>query len=414
MKIRDFGSWRRGAGLAQAAVFLCLPFVRVGGESALRLDVPRGLLQAFGASFAIGESFVVLAAVLFLTFAFLLATLTLGRVWCGWSCPQTVLTLLTSWVVKEKRARKRPLRRLLGFLWVALVSAVVSEGFLFYFVPPGEFYGRLLGGQLGLVLSGSFAVLFALHFLDLAFLRQTFCATVCPYAKLQGVLLDRESLVVAYDRARSADCVDCGACVRVCPTGIDIRNGLQMQCIACAACIDACEPVMRKLGRKGDLVGYFLGDPLTSAAEGGGPRQGFLRPAALALSAATLLSAALLATVVIRRGALDMLVRPESQFLPRRLEDGRILNAFSVDVENRTRDPLRVALAMEGGPLEVVLRPDQVELAPGERRHLRVLVRAGEAPPGESRARLLGSAYRGDRLLGQESSEIRFVAPGGP
>ena len=120
---------------------------------------------------------------------------------------------------------------------------------------------RLAGGRLGPVLSSSWAALGAGLFVDLAWVRQVFCATVCPYAKLQGVLLDGGSLVVAYDRARAADCVDCGACVRVCPTGIDIRDGLQVQCIACAACVDACAPVMARLRRAPGLVGYFLGEP---------------------------------------------------------------------------------------------------------------------------------------------------------
>ena len=185
------GRWRRVAGVVQAALALGLPFVRVGGESALRLDIPAGRLHAFGASFAVEEGFVVLAGTLVATFALLLGTLVLGRAWCGWSCPQTVLSDLTSWVVREERACPRRWRRPLGFAAAAAVSVLFSAAVLWYFVPPLEFLARLRAGQLGPVLAVSWAVLSGILFADLGFLRQVFCATACPYARLQGVLLDR-------------------------------------------------------------------------------------------------------------------------------------------------------------------------------------------------------------------------------
>jgi len=186
---------------------------------------------------------VVLAAVLFLTALFLLITLVYGRVWCGWSCPQTILGELTRLAPRRAAgppARKPPragaLREAGRLALVALLSALVAASLLWYFVSPYEFLRRLAAGTLGPVLSGAWLVLGAILLADLGFVGATFCATVCPYAKLQGVLFDRLTLVVAYDARRAADCVDCGACVRVCPTGIDIRHGLQMECIACGAC----------------------------------------------------------------------------------------------------------------------------------------------------------------------------------
>jgi cytochrome c oxidase accessory protein FixG len=407
-----YGAWRRAAGAAQAALFLGLPFLKVGGESALRLDLPGGRLHAFGASFAIEEAFVVLLAALAATFAFLLGTLVLGRGWCGWSCPQTVLSDLTSWVVREARARPRRWRRALGYGAVAAVSGVFSAGILWYFVAPPEFLARLATGRLGPVLSVGWAVLFAALFADQAFVRQTFCATVCPYARLQGVLLDRHSLVVAYDRRRSADCIDCGACVRVCPTGIDIRDGLQMECIACAACIDACQPIMRRLGRAPDLVGYFLGEASAPAAPA---RRRLLRPAVLGLALATLLPAAALWALVARRSPLELEAHAENAFAARRGADGAVVNAFEVELENRTRERLQIRLELWGAPAQLLrLRPDRVDLGPGERRHLRVLASAHGLPPGRSRARLVGEARQGDRLLGRPAAEVSLVAPEAP
>jgi cytochrome c oxidase accessory protein FixG len=405
MRIGKFHRWRRIAGAAQALCVLGLPFVRVAGESALRLDVPAGRLHAFGASFAIDEAFVLLAATLALTAGFLLVTLLLGRVWCGWACPQTVLGDLTRWVVPEVRARPRPWRRPLGFLAVAVVSAVVSANLLWYFVPPADFFGRLLAGTLGPILAGSWWALFATLFLDLAFLRATFCATACPYAKLQGVLFDRATLVVAYDVGRDADCVDCGACVRVCPTGIDIRDGLQMECIACAECIDACTPVMAKLRRAPDLVGYFHGEPGRPARP--------LRPAVLALGAATIASLALLVGVVATRALLDLSVVPELAFAPRRAPDGAAVNAFSVALENHARGDVLVALSLDAPGATATLRPDAVPLAGGERRQVRLLASVRGLPAGRSVAVLAAEARRGAEVVARNRERVPLVVPGG-
>jgi polyferredoxin len=390
-----FHGWRRLAGAAQAAVMLGLPFARVGGESALRLDVPAGRLHAFGASYAIDEAFVVLAGTLLATVAFLLVTLLFGRAWCGWTCPQTVLGDLTA-------ARSRPARIALS----ALVSAAVSASILWWFVSPYDFFRRLEAGTLGPVLAGSWAALFAVLFVDLTLVRARFCATVCPYAKLQGVLFDRSTLVVAYDARRAADCVDCGACVRVCPTGIDIRRGLQVECIACAECIDACAPIMAKLGRAPDLVGYFHGEP------GGKARP--LRPGAIALGAGTLAAAALLAAVVLTRADLDLSALPEFGFAPRRTPEGKAVNAYSVALENHARAPVTVGLALRAPGAEVVVRPERVSLGPGERRQVHVVATAAGLGPGRVQGELLADVTRGGALVERRRQRVAVVVPEAP
>jgi cytochrome c oxidase accessory protein FixG len=406
MTIGRFRRRRRIAFAAQAAVALGLPFLRIGGESALRLDVPAGKLHAFGAAFAVDEAFVVLAATLLVTAAFLLATLVLGRVWCGWACPQTVLGELTRWVEPERRARPRRWRRPLGFVAVAVVSVVVAADLVWYFVPPVPFLRGVLAGTLGPVAGGAWAVLSAVLFLDLAFLRTTFCATACPYAKLQGVLFDRDTLVVAYDARRAADCVDCGACVRVCPTGIDIRRGLQMECIACAECVDACEPVMRRLRRPPDLVGYFRGEP--------GRRARWIRPGVVALGVATAACAALLVGVVATRELLDLSAVRELGFSPRRTPDGAAVGAYSVALENHGRAPVTVALSLAAPGGAVALRPEAVPLAAGERRQVRVLATARGLPPGEATGELSAVARRGSEVVSRRSQPVPLVIPPEP
>ncbi|MBI5068305.1 MAG: 4Fe-4S binding protein [Deltaproteobacteria bacterium] len=374
-------SRRRAAGLAQAALWLGIPFLEVGGESALRFDVPTLRLHVLGASLALDELYPVLAVTLLATFAFLLATLVLGRAWCGWACPQTVLADLTA--PFDRWRHRGGARAAAAWLGLALGSAVVGASLVWYFVAPGPFARGLLAGTLHPWAWGSWAVLSLVLFLDLAFLRARFCATACPYARLQGVLFDRHSLVVAYDAGRAADCIDCGACVRCCPTGIDIRRGLQMECIACAACIDACQPIMRKLRRPPDLVGYFFGQP--------GGRARLRRPAVLALSALTAAALVLLAASAAARTPLDLRVEPAAGFAPRRGADGAAVNAFEVTLENRDRAPATLRLWLESPGVEVSLRPQEVTLAPGELRRLRVL--ALVASPGPE-ARVVAGALR--------------------
>jgi cytochrome c oxidase accessory protein FixG len=401
------GRWRRAAGAAQGLLFLGLPFVRVGGESALRFDVPTLTLHVFGAALAMNEFFVLLPATIFVAFLFLAVTVAFGRVWCGWSCPQTVLGDLTRLVQPAPGKRRRPGRRAAGFALTALVSLIFGAATVWYFVPPAEFLGDLWAGRLGPVAAGAWAVLAGVLFLDLAFVRARFCATACPYAKLQGMLYDQGTLAVAYDARRDADCVDCGACVRCCPTGIDIRDGLQMECIACAECVDACRPIMLKLKRPTELVGYFYGEP--------GRARRLLRPAVVALAAGTLLAFGLTAAAAraASRDTLDLSVVPASSFPPRLAPDGRALDAYDLSLENRARGAVTVRLSLEAPGLETALRPDEVALGPGEHKRVRLVVTARGAP-GRSMATLTAAAAGGGTRPVSRTSPLLLVIPESP
>ncbi|HYQ81279.1 MAG TPA: 4Fe-4S dicluster domain-containing protein [Anaeromyxobacteraceae bacterium] len=390
--------WRRVAEVAQGALVLGLPFVRVGGESALRFDVPTLRLHFLGTALWMDEFFLVLAGTLFLALAFLWATLAFGRLWCGWSCPQTLLSDLTAPL--DRWRRRGGARAAAAVLGLAAVSALVGANLVWYFVSPTQFARELAAGTLGPVAAGSWAVLSAVVFLDLVFLRARFCATACPYARLQGALFDRHTLVVAYDRRRDQDCVDCGACVRVCPTGIDIRHGLQMECIACGDCIDACQPIMRKLSRAPDLVAWFWGEP-------GAPRR-LLRPGVLALGGAAAAALLLTGAAAAARSALDLVASPASQFAPRLFPDGRAVNAYTVALENRGREPMVVRLALDAPGAEARVRPAQVPLAPGEHRRLTVLAEA-RLGPGTVQAELRAEGERA-----RASRQVPFVVPEAP
>jgi polyferredoxin len=192
--------------------------------------------------------------------------------------------------------------------------------------------------------------------------------------------------------------------VRCCPTGIDIRDGLQMECIACAECIDACRPIMLKLKRQPDLIAYFFGEP--------GAARRLLRPATLALGAVTLLS--LGATVAAARSAavttLDLTVVPDSTFPTRRAPDGRSLAAYVVSLESRARATVTVRLSAEAGGAALTVRPASLALAPGEHRRLRVVVEA-RGPGGRLAAQLVADAAGEGTEPFRRTSSILLVLP---
>jgi cytochrome c oxidase accessory protein FixG len=396
--------WRRLAEAAQALAVLGLPFLRVDGESALRLDVPSLTLHAFGARVGLDELLVVLAATLFALFAFLLVTVLFGRLWCGWACPQTALLDLTGFL---DRARKKGGWRLAA-AWgaAALASALVSANLLWYFVEPAEFFRRVAAFSPGPVLGPAWLVTGLVVFLDLGFWRHRFCATTCPYAKLQGALFDSHSMVIAYDSRRAADCIDCEACVRVCPVGIDIRDGLQAACVSCGECIDACTPIMTKLRRPTKLVGYFFGAP-------GTPRR-LVRPAAVALSVLTAGSFAFTVAVGAERSPLEVTVTASGDFAPRRTASGEVWNGYTVALENRGREPLALTLALSAAGAAVAVKPDAVLLAPGQHQRLRVVASArGLAAgardlPGELSVRAAGAGGPA------AARAVTFTVPGVP
>jgi cytochrome c oxidase accessory protein FixG len=238
-------------------VLIMLPYVRIHGESAFRFDIPSLRLLFFGTSIWMADFFIILIAVIFLTFFTLFATTLFGRIWCGWLCPQTVLVDATMFV--ETARRKGYSNIIASWITGLLVSVVVASSLLGYFVTPYDIPRLLRTGGVGAqIMTVSFAVLVVLLFLNLIALRRRFCATVCPYAKMQGVLFDDRTLVVAFDHERAEECMHCDACVKACPVNVDIRKGPHMACIHCAECIDACTGRTAVKGRR-SLVNYTFG-----------------------------------------------------------------------------------------------------------------------------------------------------------
>ena len=343
MIFKTFRARRWLAAWLQAAVVIGLPFVRIRGESALRFDIPSLKLYFFGSVVWISEAYFFLLIFLLFFIGIMLATLLYGRIWCGWACPQTVLSDLTRLIMKlsDRPAGRPVLSAVLSQSFVFLFSSIVSASIVWYFVSPYEMIPRIISGALGPWTFGSWALFTVLIYLDLAFVRRKFCSFVCPYARLQSAFFDHKTLTIAFDARRSDECMDCEACVKACPSEIDIRKGLQVECINCAECIDACAG--RTKGRsKLPLIGYFFG------TGGEGAHQG-ARPRVIGLSAAFAVMAMLFAFQVYVRVPVDFSIfQDESRLYHQTGIRSGMMNAYSMFIENRSLEPAEYLLSVSG------------------------------------------------------------------
>jgi len=353
---RTYHRARSAVGTALLALLVILPFIRINGESAFRFDVPTLRLFFFGTAIWMEDFFIVLIAVLAFTFLILFITTALGRIWCGWLCPQTVLVDLTPYLDRDRT--KGTGSRSAGFLLAAAASVVIAGSLVGYFVSPYDLPSFIRsGGSPAAIVLGSWAVLSLLLFLDLVALRRTFCATVCPYAKLQGVLFDDRTLIVAFDQSRRAECMRCAACVRACPVGIDIRKGTQSACIHCAECVDACTERMLPTNRP-SLIAYVFGEP-----DG---RKGGIRVSLYLTGGLTIASALFFLYLTLARVPFEVSVLQAYAATRSAAADKSVTNLYTLSIRN-TGSALIVASLTISSPVgSVVSSPHMVRLEKGQ------------------------------------------------
>jgi len=414
--------WRRRGVVAYAliAVFVALPLVRIGGQPAFLLDLAARRLHLFGAVFRPSDGAALMLLGVAIALTVFLVTALWGRVWCGWACPQTVYL---EWVFRplerliDGRKGSSGARRVLKLAVFAALAIVVAHVFLAYFVPVQQLLGWTTHSPAAhpagfLVVASVSALMFA----DFAWFREYTCTVACPYGRLQSVLIDRQSLIVGYDAGRGEPrgkvslrvlgaCVDCRACVATCPTGIDIRDGLQMECVGCAQCIDACDAIMDRVGRDRGLIRHASQDEL-----GGAPRK--------VARARVIVYPALLAIVIGlliwqlggKPGTEVWVVRTQGAPFAM-LDDGRVSSRVQLRIENRGDAPHHYTTSLiDGGALELMSPQAPVTVAPASSTLVQVvvLVRGAEFASGERVVTLRvddGAGWRQDlaiTLLGPE------------
>lgn len=387
------GRWlraRRAVYYGLIALWAALPWITVGGHPTVFLDVERRRFYLFGATFNAQDTWLLFFAVSGFGFGLLYVTALLGRVWCGWACPQTVFIEgifrpIERLVNGPRNTALERKRRSFGFdaAWrlvvthaLYLLAAVgAAHVFLAYFVSLPTLWAMIRTSPAAH--PEAFAWMLgstALFYVSFGIFREQFCVAVCPYGRMQSVLLDDDSLVIGYDERRGeprgkakatdrGDCVDCNRCVVVCPTGIDIREGLQLDCIACTACIDACDDVMDRIGQPRGLIRY---DSLRGLR---GEKRRIVRPTILVYTALLVVGIVVAAFAVRRRDPFEanVLRLPGA---PYTREGGKLRNGYELHLVNKDAKPATfVVTPLVSDELETILPIQEVEVEPlGSRR----------------------------------------------
>jgi cytochrome c oxidase accessory protein FixG len=364
------GRFRRARTAVYAALIVLwavLPWLRVSGHPALFVDLEAHELFLFGLTFNPQDTWLLFFLLTGVGFGLVYATALAGRVWCGWACPQTVFLegvyrRLERWIEgsREKRMRRdagpmtteKIVRKLASHTAFAIASLAIGHIVLAYFVslPKALAMVRQSPGAHPEAFAWILAVS-ALLYLNFAWFREQFCVVLCPYGRLQSALVDEHSLVVGYDARRgeprgkkgtqgAGDCVDCKRCVVVCPTGIDIRNGVQMECVACTACIDACDEIMDRLGRSRGLVRYDSLEGLSGKA------RRVWRPRIALYSALLLVGTAVALIATRRRTDFEAtLLRLPGE--PYTIDGPDVRDAFQVHIVNKRAEAIEYAIEVE-------------------------------------------------------------------
>ena len=397
MIIKNIRTWRWLVEALQALLIIGLPFVRVHGESALRFDIPSLSLHVFGYNIWMQEFFLVLIATIVVTLLFLLVTLVFGRIWCGWLCPQTVLIDFTYFF--DRRANKGLLYSLASALVVLVLSVIIASSLIWYFVSPYEFLQELSSGGLGKVTWGFWITLTIIFFLNFTLLRHKWCKTICPYAVLQSVLFDKSTLIIELDPARSGECINCSACVKICPTEMDIRHGFDAACINCAECIDACGRIMARFQKKG-LIRYAFG----TADQGK-----IIRFSSSILTGLTLLFILFFIYLATARTGVDVNVLPH-RMAARTTADNIVVNAYIFSIKNMLDVPVDLAVTVDTlypSASQPTLQP--LHLNPGEKEKIPFFIKIKKTPGMKTAGLKIRFSDPSKRI--QINREANFVIP---
>ena len=437
-----FDNWRIALVLFTQIIFYGGLWLEWNGRQAILLHLVERKFYIFGAIFW-PQDVIYLAALLIVSaYALFLVTAVAGRLFCGYACPQTVYTQLFMWIenwiegdrntrIKLDKApldaRKLRIKGTKHLLW-GLLSLWTGFTLVGYFTPVHELIDNVLTGNLGpwesvwIFLYGGFTYLFA------GFMREQVCKYMCPYARFQSVMFDPDTLIITYDPERGetrgprkkgvdakaaglGDCVDCSQCVQVCPTGIDIRKGLQYECIGCGACVDACDEVMDKVGYPRGLIKYAT----ENGMENGWNRQQMIkramRPRVLVYTGILLAICVAVAVSLFMRTPLKVDVIRDRGAIARMVEQGRIENVFRLQAMNATEQVQQLEVSVDGLPGIMIASERTMEVQPTEVRSLvlRVQIPPGSSPSGSHHIRFQIRSLSDSGIAIQE--ETVFLVP---
>jgi len=426
---------RRVVAVSLMIVFVLIPHLRMNARPLILLDLPRREFTLFGTTFLPTDTLLLMLLLASIVIAVFLVTALFGRVWCGWACPQTVYMEFLFRPIErlveggrsgslglDRKGQHFHPRRLLKYAIYTVLALFLAHTFLAYFVgtealaewvrrSPAEHPTSFF------VMAGTTVAMFA----NFAYFREQTCLVACPYGRWQSVLLDKQSLIVAYDPRRgeprmkgkvrpegAGDCIDCGACVLTCPTGIDIRDGLQMECIHCTQCADACDDVMTRVGKPTGLIRYSSRELLE------GHVRHLVRPRTVLYPLALAVFLGGFTYALVTRDAADVTILRGTGEPFTRQDNGMIANQVRIKIANRTRRAHDYRIDVGGAAEGTVIAPQnplRVEAGASEVTTLFVLLPPRSFDDGERHVTMRVSNPAGFsttipyRLVGPETDD---------
>ena len=357
-------NYRQVVGYLLLLFFFLAPVIKINGNPLLMFNILERKLSIFGNIFYPQDMHIFLFGMLIVMVCIVLFTAVYGRVWCGWACPQTIFLELIfrrieyliegDWT-QQKKLNEGPdtdakaIKKILKHTIFLIISFLISNLFLAYIIGTEKLYEIVLDPvEQHWVGFASIIVFTFVFYFVFAYVREIVCTRICPYGRLQGVLLDDNSMTVAYnvdrgeprgkqkkdDSQPKGDCIDCKLCVHVCPTGIDIRNGIQLECVSCTACIDACDEVMHKINKPTRLIGFYTLAQAEGKAKEVNKSKKNLR--AIIYSAVLLILIGIFTSMIINRSEVDgKLLRAKGSTYQLK-DDGSVVNLYSLELINKT------------------------------------------------------------------------------
>lgn len=335
------------------------------------MDIGQRTLFLAGTAVRIDQFYLVLLSTLLVVAGFLLLTVILGRVWCGWLCPQTVLNDLADFL--RKRLHSVLPERAAGFVahsLILLLAMLIALNLFCWFMAPMEALKSLVAFRDHPIMVSCFSILSLVLYLNLTVVKRSFCRSYCPYGRFQAALLDTGTLNLAFLEETSSRCIRCTACVKVCPMGIDIRQGFQIECINCGRCIDACRAVMERLDGSAGLISYRFGGAVDSGVRIG--------TKTVALSGVVCVLAAVLAWGIFFRSDTAFSVQRIATADSKNLADGSQVQAWRAIIGNRGQSMAHFAINLAPGldPKMELLGPvTAIRIAPNENRQVSFFLR---------------------------------------
>jgi cytochrome c oxidase accessory protein FixG len=401
-----FAAWRWLLVWATQLVFYGAAWLQWNGRQAVLFDIAHRKFYIFGLVFWPQDIIYLTVLLIISALSLFLFTAVAGRLWCGYACPQTVYTEIFMWIERriegDRNARMKLDREPFGPRKLLLKAAkhgtwgalALWTGFTFvgYFTPIRELGAEVLAWQTGpwetfWILFYGFAT-----YGNAGWMREQVCTYMCPYARFQSAMFDKDTMIITYDRARGeprgkkagkGDCVDCSICVQVCPTGIDIRNGLQYQCIGCAACIDGCNQVMRKLERPEGLIRYSTTNAMAQKLTRAQMFRRALRPRVLVYGAILCAIVAAGGVGLWLRVPLKVDVIRDRAAISREVEGGLVENVYRLQIMNTTEHAREYEIAVAGLPTLQLASDPRVRVGATDSRMIPFRVRVDRELTGK-------------------------------